>query len=282
MIGAGGEELGTITFRVIDAGNAIVASPGGQAAQRMPSQVPPAPAGPPKVTPQERAVPRSGGFTSAGVASALAQSTTNPYGSAVGFASMIGGGSLAGPLLLVGGAFAAAAGAVLAFRGAISSLSARMEEIGRFGPATMQAQFSERIAAFNRLLFRSRQGDQDFAALQRSLTSLTNRITPVVSVLERTGASLGAAALNKIDKTLIGIAGGMAGLGAAMSVTSNNTSTIGAFLNQLGNQILGANGPGDLNSIYRDQIDFLTRGMFGSLGPPAPIGMTKRGVNVWP
>lgn len=287
MSEGGGENLGSMTIRVVRAGSTGSTAPSessGASAARMPSQAPPVPPPFPTTSVVHRPPVSSSGsgggsgapshnFTAAGVANVIAQSTTNPYGSAVGAASMIGSGSLAGPLLIVGGIVAAATGAVLALRSAVNSLTSRMGEVARFGPLTMQASMRERVAAFQRQIYRAQAGDVEFAGLQTAITSLSNRLTPLVSGLERMGAVILTRVLTSIESLLVAIAQTMQAIGPVIAQMPGGWTTLGNSITKLGNDILAANHmTAHPNDIFQRQLAVLTQGrQFGQLLPaPAP------------
>lgn len=264
-----GEDLGIMTIRVVDAGRGVTTSPGGASVARMPSQatVPNAPMRVARVT---------GIHTPhfQGIAGVIAQSTTNPYGAAVGAASLAGATSIAGPMLVVGAAVAAAVAAVAAVKAGIENLSNRVQDVGKFAPQTLQAIVGERIASFQRRVFRAQEGDIEFSEFQRSLTSFKNTITPLVSSVERMAAS-GAA---NLLKTLTGGLQQLPGVvGAAIGALSGGAPPTGIMneLLKLQTKTLSLGQPTP-NDIFQKQLDFLTLGRaFGGYGPPAPAYLTR-------
>lgn len=267
---AGGEELGTITFRVVDAGNAVVQSPGGVAAGRMPSQAPQLPTQQTRVTAVERSAP-STRYSAAGVASVISQSTTAPFSAAVGAAGMVGGASVAGPLMIVGAAAVAVGGAFLALRGSIRSLVSRIEEVGRFAPGTMQAMMAERVASFQRQIYRARTGDAAFAGLQRQLTRLSNLFTPLVSMVERIGATLLTKILSGVERIVQSLAQVLNIAGVAMSTMPGALGMIGRSVSAMAQAMLNAQNMGaHPNQIFQQQLNTLTSGR--AFAPRNPYG----------
>lgn len=260
----GGENLGSMTIYVVDKGGpgdgpggGSISSPGGGAMVRMPTQR--------IMVPDEGRELRRGpgvgrGFTASGVANVISQSTTNPAAaaaSAVGMAAP----SMAGPLIITGAAITAVIGAVVGARAAIVRLTERIGEIARFAPLTMRASVEENVASLRRQVFRANAGDADFSAFQRSLTKISNSLTPLVSVVERAGARVLTSILGVVQKLLENVAVIAAAAGAGLAHLPGTLGTIGQTLQTIAGQILKAQGmSGDPNQIFRDQVDMLTQG----------------------